>query len=698
MKIPSRVELRTGCLCLAFFTGAASGQTVTVSVDATQTVRIVDERIFGVNAVIWDPEVSSAQTQQLVRDAGIRIIRVPGGSLSNVYHWSMNRSQKSDATGIAYEDWQWASGFDKHSALILGANTEAFVSVNYGTGTPQEAAAWVAYANSAAGTEGTAGDVTIGTDAKGIDWKTARYWANLRAATPLATDDGYNFLRLGRTGKIGIRHWEVGNENYGTWERDDQPAPHDPATYGTRASAYIDAMKAVDATIKVGVVVAKGTEYNSWTRTVLTTLKNLSAQPDFLVYHRYEQGPGAETDAGLLQSARTWPADAADLRQQLQDHLGEPAASNVELLVTENNSVYTDPGKQSTSLVNGLFLADSVGSLLQTEINALTWWDLRNSPPINQTTQQLLGNLSPSLYGWRAFGDYGMLSTPGTTATPGVQLATTYYDKYPTYYAMKLLSYFARGGDEVVNATSNNTLLATYAVRRDAESSLRLLVINKSPSATLTGNFTVTGFAAPAAANLYSYGIPNDNAAKPGAAGCADIAGSTLALTGSAISAVFAPYSMTVIALGGPAIPVAGGTPVITTQPASSTVTSGQAASFSVAASSCQAFSYQWQRQAAGASTWQDLAADSPYGNGTTSSLSIAATTAALSGDQFRVTVTNADGSVTSDAATLTVNASTPPPPPPSGGGNSGGGGGGGGGAIGLWLLTLLGFGIVRRR
>ena len=31
------------------------------------------------------------------------------------------------------------------------------------------------------------------------------------------------------------------------------------------------------------------------------------------------------------------------------------AAPNVELDCTENNSVYTNPGKQTTSLVNGLF-------------------------------------------------------------------------------------------------------------------------------------------------------------------------------------------------------------------------------------------------------------------------------------------------------------------------------------------------------
>ena len=33
-------------------------------------------------------------------------------------------------------------------------------------------------------------------------------------------------------------------------------------------------------------------------------------------------------------------------------------------MATEFNSVYTNPGKQSTSLVNGLFIANSIGSLL----------------------------------------------------------------------------------------------------------------------------------------------------------------------------------------------------------------------------------------------------------------------------------------------------------------------------------------------
>src|ERR1700712_2853446 len=65
---------------------------VNLTVNATQTIRTVDERVFGVNAVIWDPQASSAQTIAMVQNAGIRTIRVPGGSLSDEYHWRINKN------------------------------------------------------------------------------------------------------------------------------------------------------------------------------------------------------------------------------------------------------------------------------------------------------------------------------------------------------------------------------------------------------------------------------------------------------------------------------------------------------------------------------------------------------------------------------------------------------------------------------
>ena len=280
----------------------------------------------------------------------------------------------------------------------------------------------------------------------------------------------------------GFKYWEIGNENYGTWERDDNNRPYDPVTYATRSADYITRMKTEDPTIKVGVVVVTGENtyanytdqtvtnprtgqpHNGWTPVMLTRFRNLGVTPDFIVYHRYAQNPGGESNSFLLDSSRTWADDAADLRRQLTDYLGA-AGANVELICTENNSCSYNPGKQMCSLVNGLFYCDSVANILQTEFNALVWWDMRNG--------QLTGNNnSASLYGWRQYGDYGIVSPAN--------------NKYPTFYAMKLMNQFARGGDRVLTATSDYSPLSAYAAHR-ADGSLRLLVINKSPTDTLNG-------------------------------------------------------------------------------------------------------------------------------------------------------------------------------------------------------------------
>ena len=91
---------------------------------------------------------------------------------------------------------------------------------------------------------------------------------------------------------------------------------------------------------------------------------------------------------------------------------------------------------------------------------------------------------------------------------------------------MKLLSHFARGGDTIVRRPATTTCSPIYAARR-GDGSLSLLVINKSPSDTLTAIVAVNGFTPPPTATVYSYGMPQDDAARTGA-GSPDIALSSL--------------------------------------------------------------------------------------------------------------------------------------------------------------------------
>jgi hypothetical protein len=85
--------------------------------------------------------------------------------------------------------------------------------------------------------------------------------------------------------------------------------------------------------------------------------------------------------------------------------------------------------------------------------------------------------------------------------------------------------------------------------------------------------------------------------------------------------------------------------PSITTQPVNVTLTAGQTAMFTVAASGTAPLSYQWQKNGAN------------IAGATSASYTTPATTTADSGSTFRVVVTNSAGSATSSAATLTVNA-----------------------------------------
>ncbi len=88
------------------------------------------------------------------------------------------------------------------------------------------------------------------------------------------------------------------------------------------------------------------------------------------------------------------------------------------------------------------------------------------------------------------------------------------------------------------------------------------------------------------------------------------------------------------------------GPPVITSQPINQTVWSGTNVTFTVAATGAEPISYQWNYLG------------SPIGGATTSSLALSVVTTNNAG-AYRVVVTNPEGSVNSDTATLTVQSPT---------------------------------------
>lgn len=466
---------------------------VHISVNAAQTIRAADARWFGLNTAVWDSDFDSASTSNALAELGTTLLRFPGGSLSDEYHW---------ATGTTLANtWTWSTTFKNFLHIATNAGVSVVITVNYGTGTTNEAAGWVRHCN---------------------------------------VTNHFNF-----------KYWEIGNENYGTWETDTNNFPHDPYTYAVRAAQYLTQMRAADPTIKIGIPVVPGentyadgytnhpaynartgTTNNGWTPVVLATLKTLGAKPDFLVHHVYPQYLN-DNDAGLLQASANWATDAAGLRQQITDYFGS-SGTNIELLCTENNADAGNQGRQSTSIVNGLYLADSLAQLMKTEINSFVWWDLRNGSDTG-------GDFNASLYGWRNNGDLGIIGGANT--------------RYPTFYGFKLMQFFARPGDTILNSTSDYNLLSSYAARK-ANGALALLIINKNGTTNLNAQITLTNFFPWSTATTRSFGIAQDEATRTNSVvpGAQDIATNSFANAGTNFSASFPAYTMTLFTFA-PAAP-----------------------------------------------------------------------------------------------------------------------------------------------
>ncbi|HEX4053616.1 MAG TPA: hypothetical protein VHX86_05075 [Tepidisphaeraceae bacterium] len=529
--------------------------TASVTVDAAQTIRSVDPQDLGVNLVEWDSALTSSQTEQMVLAAGLNLFRFPGGSASDNFHFNTPPAYNGQGTA------------ESMASFIDSVNGNGIVTLDYGTGSPQEAAAFLAYLDGSPTDTTVIGvgeeyDTTTSTWVQ-ENWQTVGYWASLRAAAPLGTDDGLNFLRADHPASMNITYFEVGNEVYGSWETDyhgsggDTGAPHDPTTYADFYMQFANLAQEIDPNISIGVD-APGpdlTDYNGWLGKILTILSANGVTPGFLSDHVYEQAGGTESDSFLLNDTVSdtdqtsgdptdWAQRAADYESDLTMYLGATDAAKVQLLNTELNSTLA-PGKQTTSLVNGLWLADSIGAIMESAYDGSVFWDLRNG-------WVTTGNNSSSLYGWRQGGDYGMIGTSGSAPDTGTYVA------YPTYYAEELASKIVQSGGTVVGTSSSDSLLDAYAVV-EANGHLDLLVINKNPNADITEQMNIDGFSTDGAAQVWQYGEAQDTAQSLSGSGASSLGNydTSLAIVSDGFDFTFPAYSMTVIDLSPGTAPIA---------------------------------------------------------------------------------------------------------------------------------------------
>ncbi|KAK9452799.1 glycoside hydrolase superfamily [Dipodascopsis uninucleata] len=151
-----------------------------------------------------------------LRDLNMPVVRYPGGNYVSSYHWldavgpKENRPRRPELAWLGEESNLF--GTDEFMEWCEFMGTEPYLCLNMGTGTLDEALAWVEYCNSNKNT----------------------YYANLRR-------------KNGHEKPYNVKYWGLGNEVWGPWQVGQMTADE----YGKKAYQWAKALKLLDPSIKL---------------------------------------------------------------------------------------------------------------------------------------------------------------------------------------------------------------------------------------------------------------------------------------------------------------------------------------------------------------------------------------------------------------------------------------------------------------
>src|SRR5262249_3798117 len=101
-----------------------------IAIDATASVRVGPQNSLGTHLTWRDYQAGQAPTDQLLQDEGMSLFRIPGGSSADGFHFQ-----------------QGPNSIATLAQSIDAMGGEGMMTLNYGGGSPQEAAAVLAYLN-----------------------------------------------------------------------------------------------------------------------------------------------------------------------------------------------------------------------------------------------------------------------------------------------------------------------------------------------------------------------------------------------------------------------------------------------------------------------------------------------------------------------------------------------------------------------
>jgi hypothetical protein len=509
-----------------------------VDVDVSKPKAMVYATSFGIAPDRWDNKAWDATTIPLLQDAGVTLLKFPGnGGTAGLFRWSTNtiiNPYPDDKVADFPKERQFPA-----VAPVIDKLGTAMITIDYGSnmdgsggGEPAEAAAWVAYLNGSADNT-----MEIGKDSKGNDWKTVGYWAGLRGADPLPTDDGKNSLRIGHSQPFGIQLWTIGNDPYnnGYYGQDHtlgadwkttglfgqsypmEPDLHmgtvptakdwgkhvgnskvGPVAYGQNVVQFVKAMKAVDPKIFIGAAVAVppiSSDPNAmgkkWNEGVL---KAACGSMDFAAVS-FSEGRGDPKDNEYLDVDSLLHSSKynfnADLHYDRDDIQQDYALLSGDLI--EKYKKYCPAGHFPPLVVDGL---------------GMNSWLPTKDPGMKAAVALYAAEAIPMLLEEGAYSVvWGPIHGPSPTFL-------SEDDKpQPAFYAIKLLHTAAGPGDTFVTANSPLEFFDTYAFKRH-DGGLALLFVNKILDRSVTATVSVPGYSYAKAGTRYDWGKAESDAGK----------------------------------------------------------------------------------------------------------------------------------------------------------------------------------------
>lgn len=239
-----------------------------ISVNDDRRILIDDVRLFPTDHIEgFDPEII-----KLSRELKTPLLRF-GGNFVSGYHWQDGVGAQEKRRTMLNQAWGLPEynhfGTDEFIRLCRLIGAEPQISVNAGSGTPEEAAAWVEYCN---------GDATT-------------KYGKMRAAN-------------GHAAPYNVRLWEVGNELWGDFQIGWQTAESNARRY----NEFTSAMRKADPKIRFIATGADVDFFREWNGELI---KQASANLDLISTHLVIGMQPAEQRAQNADDAFTHKADLA---------------------------------------------------------------------------------------------------------------------------------------------------------------------------------------------------------------------------------------------------------------------------------------------------------------------------------------------------------------------------------------------------